>query len=93
MTTTKSPVVTIELFGIPRQRAGVAHLTVQAYTLADAVRQLESACPRLVGLLQADGTLSPHFLLSLNGERFLGSLREKLPANARLLLLSADAGG
>ena len=93
MTTTKSPVVTIELFGIPRQRAGVAHITVQADTLADAVRQLESACPLLAGILQADGTLSPHFLLSLNGERFLGSLREKLPVNARLLLLSADAGG
>lgn len=93
MTATKSPDVTIELFGIPRQRAGVARLTVQADTLADAVRQLESACPRLAGILQADGTLSPHYLLSLNGERFLGSLREKLPANARLLLLSADAGG
>ena len=93
MAATQSPDVSIELFGIPRQRAGFASITIQADTLADAVRQLEAACPQLAGLLQADGTLSPHFLLSLNGERFLGSLREKLPANARLLLLSVDAGG
>ena len=85
--------ITIELFGIPRQRAGTAQITVQARTLADAVRQLEASCPRLAGLVQADGTLSPHYLLSLNGEHFVGDLREKLPAKARLLLLSADAGG
>ncbi len=47
----------------------------------------------LTGMVQANGTLSPHYLLSLNGERFVGSLRESLPADARLLLLSADAGG
>lgn len=85
--------ITIELFGIPRQRAGMARITVQASTLADAVGQLEASCPRLAGLIQADGTLSPHYLLSLNGEHFVGDLREKLPAKARLLLLSADAGG
>ena len=85
--------ITIELFGIPRQRAGLAQITVHANTLADAVGQLEASCPRLAGLIQADGTLSPHYLLSLNGEHFVGDLREILPAKARLLLLSADAGG
>jgi molybdopterin converting factor small subunit len=85
--------ITIELFGIPRQRAGMAQVTVQARTLADALGQLEASCPRLAGLVHADGTLSPHYLLSLNGEHFVGDLREKLPAKARLLLLSADAGG
>jgi hypothetical protein len=41
----------------------------------------------------ADGRLAPVYLLSLNGERFLTDLDERLPAGARLLLLSADAGG
>jgi hypothetical protein len=66
---------------------------VTANTLGDAIRQLEATCPKLAGLVQADGALSPHYLLSLNGEHFMGDLNEKLPARARLLLLSADAGG
>ena len=33
------------------------------------------------------------YLLSLDGERFLTDLDEALPMEARLLLLSADAGG
>jgi hypothetical protein len=32
-------------------------------------------------------------LLSLDGERFVTDLAEPLPPGARLLLLSADAGG
>jgi molybdopterin converting factor small subunit len=85
--------VTIELFGIPRQRAGVAHVTVRAATLADALRQLEAACPKLTGLTQTDGSLSPHYLLSIDGACFVGDLRTSVSAQTRLLLLSADAGG
>jgi hypothetical protein len=86
------PMVSIELFGMARQRAEQAQVSVQAATLADALRQLDAACPQL-GVLQADGTLSPHYLLSVNGERFVGSLHEMIPTNAALLLMSADAGG
>lgn len=85
--------ITIELFGIPRQRAGVAAVTVQAVTLADALGQLEATCPKLAGILQRDGSLAPHFLLSVNGERFVGNLHQNLTPDARLLLLAADAGG
>jgi molybdopterin converting factor small subunit len=85
--------VIIELFGISRQRAGIAQITLQADTLADVVRQLEASCPKLAGLLRDDGTLSPHYLLSVNGQHFVRDLSEKLPARARVLLLSADAGG
>ena len=85
--------VTIELFGIPRRRAGVAEVCVNARTLADAVRELEAACPTLTGLMTADGTLSPQVLLSLDGTRFTGNLDQELHDGARLLLFSADAGG
>jgi sacsin len=36
---------------------------------------------------------APHYLLSLDGERFITDLGETLPNGTRLLLLSADAGG
>jgi molybdopterin converting factor small subunit len=85
--------VTIELFGIPRQRAGIASLTVDAATLGDAMRCLEASCPQLTGLTQEDGSLSPHYLLSIDGERFVRDMRERVPPATRLLLLSADAGG
>ena len=85
--------VTIELFGIPRQRAGIAEITVTACTIADALQQLAASSPNLDGLLQQNGTLSPHYLLSINGVRFVGQLQEMLPPHARLLLFSADAGG
>jgi molybdopterin converting factor small subunit len=84
--------VTIELFGIPRRRAGVAQVAVAAETVRAALQQLESRCPQLEGLLQSSG-LSPHYLLSIDGERFVGNLDMAVPADARLLLFSADAGG
>lgn len=85
--------VTIELFGIPRRRAGVAEVSLRARTLAEAVRQLEAACPQLAGLVTSEGNLSPQVLLSLDGTRFTGNLDQELPDDARLLLFSADAGG
>jgi molybdopterin converting factor small subunit len=85
--------VTIELFGIPRRRAGAAQVAVAADTIGAALRQLESHCPQLEGLLQSNGSLSPLYLLSIDGERFVGNLDTVVPADARLLLFSADAGG
>lgn len=85
--------VTVEFYGVPRQRAGRAELTVPAGAAAEALRAVERACPRLAGLVSADGRLVAHYLLSLDGRRFLSDLREQLPPGARLLLLSADAGG
>jgi molybdopterin converting factor small subunit len=85
--------VTIELFGIPRRRAGVAAVSVRARTMAEAVRRLEEAYPGLAGLVTSDGMLSPQVLLSLDGTRFTGNLEQELSDGARLLLFSADAGG
>jgi molybdopterin converting factor small subunit len=87
------PVVVIELFGIPRQRAGRKEVTVTADTVGAALAALARACPALAGLCRADGTLAPQYLLSRNGERFLTDLGEAVRPGERLLLLSADAGG
>jgi hypothetical protein len=37
--------------------------------------------------------LTAHYLLSVDGQRFLNDLGERLSAGTHLLLLSADAGG
>ena len=85
--------VTIEFYGLPRQRAGRAELTIAARTVLDALGAARAACPNLTGLLTPDDRLNPHFLVSLNGERFVTDLSEILPPGARLLLLGTDAGG
>jgi molybdopterin converting factor small subunit len=85
--------VTVEFFGIPRQRAGRAELAVEARTVAELLAALERSCPGLEGLVQADGRLAPHYLLSIDGERFVATEHEPLRPGARVLLLSADVGG
>jgi len=85
--------VTVEFYGLPRQRAGRAKLTVPAGTVFEALRAVEKMCPALAGLVQANGRLAPHYLLSVNGERFVDDLQHRLHSQDHILLLSADAGG
>jgi hypothetical protein len=85
--------VTIEFFGIPRQRAGRAELVAPAGTVAELLAEVRHACPGLANLTQADGRLAPHYLLSIDGQRFVTDLQESLRPGGRLLVLSADAGG
>jgi molybdopterin converting factor small subunit len=84
--------VTVEFFGIPRHRAGRAELAVPAGTVAELLAAIERACPALAGLVR-DGRVSPHYLLSLDGRRFLTDLQQPVRPGERVLLLSADAGG
>jgi molybdopterin converting factor small subunit len=85
--------ITVEFYGLPRARAGRPELAVEAATAADALAAAAAVCPGLAGLVAADGRLSPHYLVSLDGTRFLTDLAEPLPAGTRLVVLSADAGG
>ena len=84
--------ITVELFGVPRLRAGRAEVPVEASTVGEALAALERACPGLAGLVQG-ARVSPHYLLSLDGRQFVTGLGERLRPGDRLLLLSADAGG
>jgi molybdopterin converting factor small subunit len=87
------PEVTVEFYGVPRLRAGRPELRVRAATAAAALAAVARACPGLAEVCGADGRLMPAYLLSLDGERFLTDLGERLQHGDRLLLLSADAGG
>jgi hypothetical protein len=86
-------VVTVEFFGIPRQRAGRAELAVRARTVAELLAAVAQACPGLTGLLDPGGRLPAHYLLSIDGQRFVGDAQEPLRPGERVLLLSADVGG
>ena len=84
--------MTVEFYGVPRQRAGRSELVVSAASLRDVLLVVQEACPNL-RLLDTKGTLAPHYLLSLNGEQFVTDLTTTMQPGDRLLVLSADAGG
>lgn len=85
--------VTIELYGVPRVRAGRRECIVSATTVAEAVRSLEQQCPELTGSVIIDGCLHSAYRLSLNGERFISDPTTPLVAGDALVLVAADAGG
>ena len=87
------PFITIELFGMPRARAGVKEVAVSASNAREALAEIIQQCPKLADVFQIDGSLSPHYLLSLDGQQFISELSQPLRSGDRLLLLSADAGG
>lgn len=84
--------IVIEFYGIPRQRAGCADLAVRANTVGDALAAVLKACPGLHDVF-SDGKLAPHYRLSVDGQRFVTDMDERLQSGSRLLLMSADAGG
>jgi molybdopterin converting factor small subunit len=85
--------ITVELFGVPRLRAGVARVSLEAATLGEALRGLGHACPVLEGSVLRGGGLHPAYRLSLNSDRFVSDPGLPLADGDALLLLAADAGG
>jgi molybdopterin converting factor small subunit len=85
--------IEVELYGIARARAGVSEVELEATTLEELLRALAAAHPALDGEVVCDGALADGWLVSLDGERFLDEPGTPLPADAKLLLISAQAGG
>lgn len=85
----------IELFGVPRLRAGTGRLAVEGASVGEALRALASACPALAReVMPPDGRgLHPAYRLSLNGDRFVSDPATPLADGDTLLLLAADVGG
>ena len=82
----------VEFLGVPRERAGIDELEVNADTLGRLLEALASRTPGLAGLI-ADARLHPSLAASLNGDRFLSDPATPLGDDDRVLILSADAGG
>jgi len=82
----------VELLGLPRERAGVAELEVEADTLGQLLTALAVRFPSFGELITADG-LKSSFAANLNGDRFINDPRTRLGRDDSVLILSADAGG
>jgi len=89
---TKGLRMRVEFFGVPRARAGVAELELQADTLGQLMTALEMRFPSLGELIAGD-RLRSSFVANLNGDRFVSDPRTRLAEHDCVLILSADAGG
>ena len=82
----------VEFLGVPRQRAGVAEMVIEAETLGQLLTTLSHRLPTLSALIVGD-RLHPAFVANLNGDEFISDPATALRANDYVLILSADAGG
>jgi molybdopterin converting factor small subunit len=85
--------VTVELFGIPRARAGTAITSAVGETVGDVLADLAERFPRLAETCIDGRELRPGFIVNLSAERFVTSSATPLRAGDTVLLLSLDAGG
>jgi molybdopterin converting factor small subunit len=82
----------VEFFGLPRERAGVSAVEVQAETLGQLWEKLAAQIPPLAEFVSSH-RLHPVFAANLNGDRFVSDPATPLRASDHVLILSADAGG
>ena len=82
----------VEFLGVPRQRAGVAELVVEASTLGQLLTTLSDRLPALSEVILGN-RLHPAFAANLNGDEFISDPDTALKADDYVLILSADAGG
>ncbi len=85
--------VTVELFGIPRARAGACQILAHGLTLGDVFLDLKKRFPAL-GEACIDGrSLKAGYIANLRGEQFVTDPSTELHDGDAILLLSLDAGG
>ena len=82
----------VEFLGVPRERAGISELEVQADTLGRLLGTLAARIPSLAELIVVD-RLYPSFVANLNGDQFISDPETPLAEDDCVLILSADAGG
>ena len=82
----------VEFLGIPRQRAGISELVVDASTLGELLGTIVARCPGM-GELITGNTLHPSLAANLNGDAFVSDPHTRLAPSDHLLILSADVGG
>jgi sulfur-carrier protein len=86
-------VVTIELYGVARVRAGIDRVEVEAASIGAAMRALARRCPSLEGAVVREGWLAPSYMIAVNGLQMTADPATPLRDGDALVLLSADAGG
>ena len=82
----------VEFLGIPRERAGLAELELDAESLGQLFDSLAARFPRFGELITAGG-LHPSLAANLNGDEFVRDPATPLAGTDHVLILSADVGG
>ena len=82
----------VEFLGIPRERAGVSDVEMDAETLGQLLDALAVRFPALRELI-TDGALHASIAANLNADEFVNDPDRLLAPNDHVILLSADAGG
>ncbi|NOZ40875.1 MAG: MoaD/ThiS family protein [Planctomycetes bacterium] len=85
--------IQVELFGIPRARAGVEKTTASGDCLGDVLADLATRFPDLAETCIEDRHLRTGYTANLCGERFVTDPETTLREGDLLLLLNLDAGG
>ncbi len=83
----------VELFGIPRSRAGVEKTTASGPCLGDVLLDLSERFPALAKECIDGRNLRAGYTANLRGERFITDPDTQLSDGDTLLLLTLDAGG
>ena len=90
-------VIQVELFGIPRQRAGSATVRIELpgeqTVLARVYQELGRRFPDLAAACLEGSRLRPEYIVNIGGERFVSDPGAVLRSGDSLLMMSADAGG
>lgn len=89
--------IRVELYGIPRQRAGteLLHVATESagLSLAQILADLAEQSPELATACFHQGSLRNGYLASIDGKTFVTDPQTVVLPGQSLLLLSADAGG
>jgi molybdopterin converting factor small subunit len=85
--------IAVELFGIPRARAGVAKTSAVGSDLGDILADLARKFPALAETCIDGRTLRPGFVVNLSADRFVTAPETPVCEDDTVLLLSLDAGG
>jgi molybdopterin converting factor small subunit len=85
--------IAVELFGIPRARAGVAETVASGENLGDVLGDLAARFPSLAETCIDGRTLRPGYIVNLSAKRFVTCPETPLSESDTVLLLSLDAGG
>jgi molybdopterin converting factor small subunit len=85
--------VAVELFGIPRARAGIALTSAVGNSLGDVLADLAQRFPPLAETCIDGRVLRPGFIVNLSAQRFVTAPETPLREGDTVLLLSLDAGG
>jgi hypothetical protein len=86
-------VVTVELYGLPRLRAGAERCTVPPGRLRDILAALAASLPGLVPDIISAGALTEHALIAVDGRDLLVAPDADVPDGSVLVMISAQAGG